>query len=61
MTFFVDRVAICPGFYRLSRNNVLVWKRNYMVALDIRRKALDLVFLTNCILIILPEGVSLQI
>lgn len=61
MTFFVDRVAICPGFYRLSQNNVLVWKINYVVALDIKRKTLDLVIITNYILIILLEGVSLQI
>lgn len=32
-----------------------------MVALDIRRKTLDLVIITNYILVILAEGISLQI
>lgn len=58
VTFFV---VICPWFYRLSQNHILVWSINFMVALDIRRKTLDLVIITNYILVILAEGISLQI
>lgn len=50
------RVTICPGFYRLSQNNFLVWKINYMVTLDNRKEKLDLIIITNYILIILPKG-----
>lgn len=54
VTFWSDH--ICPGFYRLSQNNFLVWKINYMVTLDNRKEMLDLVIITNYILIILPKG-----